>query len=150
MNRRYFPALRARSLALALAACLAGSAGVYAQSPAPAADVMDLAEVLRIARDLSPRLALERQNISGAEANRITAGAYPNPTVSYGRFRPQGGQPTLFEGSRQEQATVDVPLLIAGQRTARVEKAEREIEAARARACWPAQARWPPRRACPL
>ncbi len=133
MNRRYFPALRARSLALALAACLAGSAGVYAQSPAPAADVMDLAEVLRIARDLSPRLALERQNISGAEANRITAGAYPNPTVSYGRFRPQGGQPTLFEGSRQEQATVDVPLLIAGQRTARVEKAEREIEAARAR-----------------
>ena len=116
-----------------LSVCLLDASCVYAQSNASAADVMDLAEVLRIVRDLSPRLAIERQNISGAEANRITAGAYPNPTMNYGRFRPQGGQATLFEGSRQEQATVDVPLLIAGQRSARVDKAEREIEAARAR-----------------
>jgi cobalt-zinc-cadmium efflux system outer membrane protein len=115
-----------------LGACLWGGP-IHAQDNNPAPDIVDLAEVLRIVRDISPRLAIERQNISGAEANRITAGAYPNPAVNYGRFRPNGGQATLFDGSRQEQATVDVPLLIAGQRSARVEKAEREIEAARAR-----------------
>ena len=96
-------------------------------------DVVDLPTVLRLVRDASPRLSVERQAIAGAEADRITAGAYPNPTVNYGRSRPSGGQATLFAGSRQEQATFDVPLLIAGQRSARIEKAEREIEAARAR-----------------
>jgi cobalt-zinc-cadmium efflux system outer membrane protein len=96
-------------------------------------DVVDLPAVLRLVRDVSPRLSIERQAVAGAEANRITAGAYPNPTLSYGRYRPSAGQATLFDGSRQEQTTVDVPLLIAGQRSARVERAEREIEAARAR-----------------
>ena len=95
--------------------------------------VVDLAAILRLAREASPRLAVERQAIASAEANLITAGAYPNPSVSYGRFRPRGGQATLFEGSRQEQATLEVPLLIAGQRSARIDRAEREIEAARAR-----------------
>jgi cobalt-zinc-cadmium efflux system outer membrane protein len=84
-------------------------------------------------RDVSPRLSIERQGVAGAEANRITAGAYPNPTVNYGRYRPSGGGATLFDGTRQEQTTVELPLLIAGQRGARVEKAERDIDAARAR-----------------
>lgn len=123
------PVLRILALSLlALGACTA-----FAQNPALPPDVMTLADVLRLARDVSPRLALERQNIAGAEANRIAAGAYPNPTISYGRFRPHGGQPTLFEGSRQEQATIDIPVLIAGQRTARVDKADNDIAAARAR-----------------
>jgi len=108
-------------------------APAYAQENPPVPDVVDLPAVLRLVRDASPRLSIERQAVAGAEANRITAGAYPNPTVSYGRFRPSGGQATLFEGSRQEQTTVELPLLIAGQRSARVAKAEREIEAARAR-----------------
>lgn len=108
-------------------------APAYAQENTPVPDVVDLPAVLRLVRDASPRLSIERQAVAGAEANRITAGAYPNPTVSYGRFRPSGGQATLFEGSRQEQTTVELPLLIAGQRSARVAKAEREIEAARAR-----------------
>lgn len=96
-------------------------------------DVVDLQAVLRLVREVSPRLAVERQAVAGAEANRITAGAYPNPTVSYGRYRPSGGQATLFDGTRQEQTTVELPLLIAGQRSARVEKSERDIDAARAR-----------------
>ena len=104
-----------------------------AQEPTPVPDVVDLPTVLQLVRDVSPRLSLERQAVAGAEANRITAGAYPNPTLNYGRYRPGGGQATLFEGSRQQEATVEVPLLIAGQRPARIEKAERDIEAARAR-----------------
>ncbi len=103
------------------------------RDPTAQTDPMDLGQVLRIVRETSPRLAIQRESIAGAEANRITAGAYPNPNLSFGRSRPYGGQATLFTGSRQDQATLDVPLLIAGQRPARIERAEREIEAARAR-----------------
>ena len=95
--------------------------------------VVDLPAVLRLVREVSPRLSIERQGVAGAEASRITAGAYPNPTINYGRFRPSAGGATLFDGTRQEQTIVELPLLIAGQRGARVEKAERDIEAARAR-----------------
>ena len=112
---------------------LIGIAPARAQENTPLPDVVDLPAVLQLVRDVSPRLSIERQAIAGAEANRITAGTYPNPTLNYGRYRPSGGQASLFDGSRQEQATFDVPLLIAGQRPARIEKAEREIEAARAR-----------------
>jgi cobalt-zinc-cadmium efflux system outer membrane protein len=117
-----------------LAIFFLGFAPARAQQNKPLPDAVDLPAVLRLVRDVSPRLFIEREAVAGAEANRITAGAYPNPTVNYGRYRPGGGQQgTLFDGSRQEQATVELPLLIAGQRPARVEKAEREIEAARAR-----------------
>ena len=115
----------------ALVACTVASMPAGAQDKPP--EVVDLPAIVRLVRDASPRLAVERQAIAGAEANRITAGAYPNPTLSYGRFRPRSGQATLFDGTRQEQTTLDLPLLIAGQRSARVEKAERELEAARAR-----------------
>lgn len=127
------------SLTLCLAAaCLLGGASVRAQGGAgrgstPETASMDLAEVLRIVREVSPRLAIEREGVRTAEAGRITAGAYPNPSVSFGRSRPSGGQSTLFTGTRQDQASLDMPLLIAGQRSARLDRAEREIEAARTR-----------------
>lgn len=106
---------------------------VPAQDATPPGNAVNLAAVLRLAREVSPRLAIERQSLAGAEANRITAGALPNPSVSYGRFRPRSGGATLFDGNQQEQVTFDVPLLIAGQRGARVDKADLEIESARAR-----------------
>ena len=127
------------SLTLCLAAaCLLGGASVRAQGGAgrgstPETASMDLAEVLRIVREVSPRLAIQREGVRTAEAGRITAGAYPNPSVSFGRSRPSGGQSTLFTGTRQDQASLDMPLLIAGQRSARLDRAEREIEAARTR-----------------
>lgn len=105
----------------------------HAQEAAAPSETVDLPALLRIVRDVSPRLALERQAIAGAQANRIDAGAYPNPTLNYGYTRQGGGQATLFTGRRQDQASIDVPLLIAGQREARVEKADREIDTARAR-----------------
>ena len=127
------------SLTLCLAAaCLLGGASVRAQDGAgrgstPETASMDLAEVLRIVREVSPRLAIQREGVRTAEAGRITAGAYPNPSVSFGRSRPSGGQSTLFTGTRQDQASLDMPLLIAGQRSARLDRAERELEAARTR-----------------
>ncbi len=122
------------ALAFGINAGLAAIAPARAEEPARAPDAVDLPVLLRLVRDASPRLAVERQAIAGAEAGRIAAEAYPNPTLSFGRFRPSGGQSgTLFDGNRQSQANLEVPVLIAGQRGARIERAEREIEAAQAR-----------------
>jgi len=120
--------------AIVVAICLAGLAPAGAQEPPRPPETVDLPMLLRLVREASPRLAVERQAIAGAEAGRIAAEAYPNPTLGFGRFRPSGGQSgTLFDGSRQSQANLEVPVLIAGQRGARIERAEREIEAAQAR-----------------
>jgi cobalt-zinc-cadmium efflux system outer membrane protein len=120
------------SSTLALTLLFAGTLAC-AQEREPVPAKVDLATLLNIVRERSPRLALERQTIAIAETNRIGASAYPNPTLNYGYTRQGGGQATLFTGRRQDQVNVDVPLLVAGQRGARVEKAEREVEAARAR-----------------
>lgn len=122
------------ALSFTLVALLpAGVIPASAQDNTQPPTVVSLPDVLRLVREVSPRLALERLNIRGAEANRMTAGAHPNPTLSYGQYRPQSGQRTLFDGNRQEQATLEFPLLLNGQRGARIEKADREIDAARAR-----------------
>lgn len=89
--------------------------------------------LLQLVAERSPRLAVERVGIDAAVVDLVTAGALPNPTVSYGRSRPSGGASTVFAGSRQQQAGVDFPLLIAGQRGARVETAEQGVLGARAR-----------------
>ena len=121
-------------LSAALLVCFSfGGAVSHAQDNTAVPAVVDLPAVLKLVREVSPRLSIERQGVAGAEASRITAGAYPNPTINYGRYRPSAGGATLFDGTRQEQTIVELPLLIAGQRGARVEKAERDIEAARAR-----------------
>jgi len=122
-----------RQRSMLLAVLCAGMVNAHAQPGAPLPESVDLPAVLRLVREVSPRLALERQAVAGAEAGVTVAGAYPNPVVSYGRLRPSGGQATQFDGSRQEAGTIELPLLIAGQRAARVDKAERELEAARAR-----------------
>jgi len=114
---------------IALACLFVASTG-QAQTPP---EQVSLASVLSLARDGSPRLALERQEIAIAEAERRTAGAYPNPTLSYARQRPGSGNP-LFDGKRQQDVAVELPLLIGGQRGARVEAAERQIDATKARA----------------
>jgi cobalt-zinc-cadmium efflux system outer membrane protein len=122
-----------RWTALLVAIACATQIESRAQQPEPLPEAVDLAGVLKLARDVSPRLSVERQAVAGAEASVTIAGALPNPILSYGRYRPIHNATTLFEGSRQEQGTVELPLLIAGQRSARVEKAERDLDAARAR-----------------
>jgi len=94
---------------------------------------LNLPALLRLVAERSPRLAAERVGVDAAQADLVTAGALPNPTVSYGRTRPSSGPNTLFEGNRQQQAGVEFPLLIAGQRGARVETAEQGVLGARAR-----------------
>src|SRR5258707_5252032 len=109
------------------------SASVLAQEPASALpEHLTLPVLLRLVAERSPRLAVEQVSSDAPEPERFTAGAFPNPTVSYGRFTSSGAR-TLFDGSQQQQATVDLPLLIGGQRGARIEAAEQGLLATRAR-----------------
>lgn len=91
-----------------------------------------LPQMLHLLAERSPRLAAERVAIDAAEAERIGAAAYPNPTVSVGRYKPAGGARTVFDASSQSQTTLDLPVLIGGQRKARVDAADQAVEAARA------------------
>jgi len=123
-----------RWFAIAFAIAAASQPLAWAQDPnAALPDRLTLPILLRLVAERSPRLAVEQVAIDSAQAERITAGALPNPTLSYGRFTPSGGAATLFEGSRQQQTTLDLPLLIGGQRGARIEAAEQGLLAARAR-----------------
>lgn len=117
-------------LALAFG-CQATAWAMEADAPLP--QQLTLPTLLKLVAERSPRLAVEQVAIESAEAERISAGARPNPTISYGRFSPSGGTSTMFQGSIQQQASVDLPLLIGGQRAARIEAAERELSATRAR-----------------
>jgi len=120
-------------IAILLAVSILPTASVWAQEPVSALpESLTLPVLLRLVAERSPRLAVEQVSIETAEAERITAGAFPNPTVSYGRFTSSGAR-TMFDGSQQQQATVDLPLLIGGQRGARIEAAEQGLLATRAR-----------------
>jgi cobalt-zinc-cadmium efflux system outer membrane protein len=94
---------------------------------------VDLDAVLRLAREASPRLAAEREAVAAAEARRVTAGLLPNPRISLSQGRRATAAQTLFEGRSATDARVEFPLLLAGQRGARVDAAQRWIDTARAR-----------------
>jgi len=113
---------------------MASASLAWAQDPNSALpDRLTLPLLLQLVAERSPRLAVEQVAIDSAEAERISAGARPNPTISYGRFNPSGGAATLFEGNRQQATTLDLPILIGGQRGVRIEAAEQGLLAARAR-----------------
>lgn len=93
-------------------------------------EIIDLQTVLRLAQTANPRIAADEQQIAGARADRITAGALPNPSVSYfGNYQP--GRDTNFTGRQAHEARVELPLLLGGQRRARIFGADRRIDAAR-------------------
>ena len=112
-------------------ACLLISANVRSQE---LPELLTLPALLRLVAERSPRLAVERAGIDAAEADRVTAGAIPNPTISLGGGRPNGGVAnSVIDAGRQQQASIELPVLIAGQRGARVEAAEQGALGARAR-----------------
>ena len=124
--------LRAARMLIAIA--LAWSAGAQSQGgEAALPDTVTLRALLKLVAERSPRLSAEQTAIDSAAADRISAGALPNPSISYGRFTPSGGARTVFDAANQQQASIDLPLLIAGQRGARIEAAEQGLLAARAR-----------------
>jgi len=127
--RRRSPAPMA-ALGLLLLNLLAGPALASTETvPIP----VTIGDLLKIVREKSPRFAVILQRIETARAEVAAAGVLPNPTISYGRFDLVGGGPnTMYEGNVQEQVTLEVPLLIAGQRGTRIEAAEKGVAAAEA------------------
>jgi len=106
---------------------------VFSQTPADMPpQVVDLAGVLKLATDANPRLALEQQNLAVARAERRTAGALPNPAVSYTRSR-QPGESTNFDGPLSREWSIEQPIPLPGQRSSRVKAADLGIDAANAR-----------------
>lgn len=97
-----------------------------------APETVDLQTVLNLARTASPRVAAEEQEIAGAQADRQTANALPNPSISYtGSYQP--AELTNYEGRRAHEATIEMPVDLGGKRRARVNAADRRIDAARSR-----------------
>src|SRR3954467_8977501 len=106
--------------ALASLALAAGPA--IAQLPS----VVTLDELLRMV-ERNPRIVASRHDADSARAERVSAGALPNPSLSVGRSRPAGGERTVFDAQSQQQATIDLPIPIFGQRAARERAAERQV-----------------------
>src|SRR3954447_20083710 len=124
-----------RLSALAALALLAAPAAVHpppaaAQPPpAPLPSEITLADVLRIVES-SPRVAVSAREADIARAERAAAGALPNPTLSLGRSRPAGGERTMFDANSQDQAMLELPVPIFGQRGARMRAADFQVERA--------------------
>jgi cobalt-zinc-cadmium efflux system outer membrane protein len=104
------------------------------QASAQLPDKVTLEEVLRIVSE-GPRVAASQRDADAARADRDAAGRFANPSLSFGRSRPSGGERTIFDADRQDQASLELPVPIFGQRAARVQVAERQVE----RAQWQVQ-----------
>ena len=88
-----------------------------------------LGEVLKLLREHSPRISADRADIDIAEADVVKAGLLPNPSINYTRTGTVHGVDTI--GGTQHLASVDIPLLIAGQRSVRRRAAELQVVATR-------------------
>jgi cobalt-zinc-cadmium efflux system outer membrane protein len=109
----------------AAATLLAAAAPALAQQPPPAQlpDMVTLEQVLGIVA-ASPRVAAAAREADAAHADRTAAGAYPNPSLTFGASRQAGGEQTIFTGDRQNQALIELPLPVFGQMGARGRAAE--------------------------
>ena len=101
-------------------------AGTWAQASAP----LDLEAAIALALERSPRLAIERQTLETATADRQVAAARPNPTLSLSR---QARSQPLAGAGAQQDVTLEWPLQVGGKREARIESADRGLTLARAR-----------------
>src|SRR5262249_29885445 len=106
-----------------------GAARVAADEIPPAR--IEWSDVLRLARESSPRLALDRESVALAQADRRMAAALPNPSLSYSYDKPGHGSATMFDGERQQDFGLELPLPKPGLRGARIGAADRALEAAR-------------------
>lgn len=101
-------------------------AALVTPAPAQVPAQVSLGELLRLV-ERSPRVAVSQREADMARAERAAAGALPNPTLSLGRSTPGGGDRTIFDASSQQQATVELPVPIFGQRGARVRAADLQV-----------------------
>ena len=122
------PVLRCLCLGLALAASQLAIAVENLQLP----NTVTIRQLLQIVREKSSRYAAIRTRIETAKAEVTAAGVLPNPRFSYGRYDLTSRRNTMYDGRAQEGVTLEIPVQIAGQRSARLNAAERLVEATEA------------------
>jgi len=90
-----------------------------------------LEQVLSLLEQRSPRTAADRAPIAVAAADQVAARALPNPSLDYGGVHLVSGSSTGAVTSHQ--AVVEQPLLLFGQRKARMAAADLSLHAEEAR-----------------
>lgn len=109
---------------------IATTVPLRAQDPAPSPlPRLTLAEARIRARQASPDIVIARQAVAAAAGRERQSGAWPNPTLSYGR------EQTTRSGETNNQNifTLEQPVEVGGQRGARRRVARLQREAAEAR-----------------
>jgi cobalt-zinc-cadmium efflux system outer membrane protein len=104
-----------------------------AAQPAPASlpATVTIEQVLQLLAERSPRTIADRAAVAVVAADRITASTRPNPSVSYGGVHLVSGLST--GATTQHQVVLEQPLLMFGQRGARVGAADLNVAAEQAR-----------------
>jgi cobalt-zinc-cadmium efflux system outer membrane protein len=133
MNNNYLKITNRSKLAIStLMALLITSQNAFAVETAAANDfpkVVTIQQLLQIVREKSPRYAVAHSQIEAAEAGVVAADVLPNPSVTYGRYDQAAGRMgTQFDGLSQQNVTVTLPVLLAGQHGARKTAAERKVD----------------------
>jgi cobalt-zinc-cadmium efflux system outer membrane protein len=128
IKNTYFPFKFALAV-MALFCAALGVSPVSAEKSPVLPDKVTIEELIAITRDHSPRFAAIRQRLESADAEIVAAGVLPNPILSYGRNDLLTQQNTMYDGKVQEQVLLEVPVLVAGQRGARVDAAEKKRQA---------------------
>src|SRR4051812_48878080 len=107
------------------------SSRALAQSPASLPARVTIDDVLRLLDERSPRTLADRAAVGVVAADRIAAHTLPNPSISYGGVHLVSG---LSTGAvTQHQLVLEQPLLLFGQRGARIDAADLNMRAEQAR-----------------
>ena len=116
-------------LGFGLACLLQPSAGLAAAADEAALPKsVSIAQLLDIVREKSPRYAVLRERIEVSRAEIVAAGVMPNPRLNYGNYSLISQTNTMYDGRVQHEVIVEVPVLATGQRGARIEAAEKQVD----------------------
>ena len=119
------------SLAVGGALLLAAGASPVRAAEQAARPIFTLPEVLQLALERNPGVAVAAAQREAAEAGRITARAYPNPSVELGGGPSRGRQPGVVDGSAWAFG-LSQPLEYPGLRDARSQTANAGVDSANA------------------
>lgn len=117
-------------LAMATAGPLAGGPVTWAEAPRTA--TYSLPDILTLAVQHSPTLAGAEGLVKQSEGQQITAGAYPNPSVSASAGRGAIRDPSTGTHVTERTFMVEQPLEWTGKRQARQEAADAGVAGATA------------------
>ena len=93
---------------------------------------VSIAQLLNIVRERSPRYATLKQRIEQTRAEVVGAGVMPNPRLNVGNYALMSQTNTMYDGKTQREIILEIPVLASGQRGARIEAAEKQVEVAEA------------------